>query len=283
MLHFIELNETQVKFIWASEESGFRHLYLITSSLGVDHVSGESKELNGDVMKDANNAFINLHSNNSDDLGKDFGYLTPNIIKKETITSGEWEVVDKHIWLDKKSEIIYFLGLRETPLEKHLYAVSLQQPNYIRLLTEKGFSFSFDFNDVNIKFIYRLFFYILSVIFELLFILQTCTIAVQSYCNLTHLPACEVLKVTNTYSNYSVDGIKLSPMGHIMEGGITQNQQYCPIILSSQLSSGETIYSMVFKPHNFMTGVKYPTVLNVYGGPEVQTVSNTFKVHYLTV
>ena len=27
-----------------------------------------------------------------------------------------------------------------------------------------------------------------------------------------------------------------------------------------------------------MLGVKYPTVLNVYGGPEVQTVSNTFKV-----
>lgn len=68
-------------------------------------------------------------------------------------------------------------------------------------------------------------------------------------------------------------------MGYILDGGITQNQQYCPIILSPRLSSGETIYAMIFKPHNFMTGVKYPTVLNVYGGPEVQTVNNSFKVH----
>lgn len=35
---------------------------------------------------------------------------------------------------------------------------------------------------------------------------------------------------------------------------------------------------MIFKPHNFKPDTKYPTVLNVYGGPEVQLVSNTFKV-----
>lgn len=38
---------------------------------------------------------------------------------------------------------------------------------------------------------------------------------------------------------------------------------------------------MIFKPHNFQVGVKYPTILNVYGGPEVQLVSNTFKVNIL--
>lgn len=32
-----------------------------------------------------------------------------------------------------------------------------------------------------------------------------------------------------------------------------------------------------FRPHNFKPGMIYPTVLNVYGGPEVQTVSNSFK------
>nr|XP_022905301.1 dipeptidyl peptidase 9-like [Onthophagus taurus] len=34
---------------------------------------------------------------------------------------------------------------------------------------------------------------------------------------------------------------------------------------------------MVFRPHDYIPGQKYPTVLNVYGGPEVQLVSNTFK------
>lgn len=33
MLNFIEINDTVVTFLWASEESGYRHLYLITSSL----------------------------------------------------------------------------------------------------------------------------------------------------------------------------------------------------------------------------------------------------------
>lgn len=34
---------------------------------------------------------------------------------------------------------------------------------------------------------------------------------------------------------------------------------------------------IIFRPHNFKPGMIYPTVLNVYGGPEVQTVSNSFK------
>ena len=34
---------------------------------------------------------------------------------------------------------------------------------------------------------------------------------------------------------------------------------------------------MVFKPHDLQMGVKYPIILSVYGGPEVQLVSNTFK------
>lgn len=33
LLYFLEITDTQITFIWASEESGFRHLYLINSSL----------------------------------------------------------------------------------------------------------------------------------------------------------------------------------------------------------------------------------------------------------
>lgn len=34
---------------------------------------------------------------------------------------------------------------------------------------------------------------------------------------------------------------------------------------------------ILFRPHNFKPGMVYPTVLNIYGGPEVQTVSNSYK------
>ena len=40
---------------------------------------------------------------------------------------------------------------------------------------------------------------------------------------------------------------------------------------------------MLFRPHNFRPGQKYPTVLNIYGGPEVQLVTNTFKVINLCI
>lgn len=76
----------------------------------------------------------------------------------------------------------------------------------------------------------------------------------------------------------SVHGITLTSLGYLIEGGPPENFQYSPAIFSPRLPNGETLYAMVFKPHNFELGVRYPTVLNVYGGPEVQTVNNTFKV-----
>lgn len=52
-----------------------------------------------------------------------------------------------------------------------------------------------------------------------------------------------------------------------------------PTLVTHQISSGDVLFAMVFKPHNFVPGQKYPTILHVYGGPEVQLVTNTFKVH----
>ena len=48
-------------------------------------------------------------------------------------------------------------------------------------------------------------------------------------------------------------------------------------MFSHTISSGDKLYGMVFKPHDLQMGVKYPIILSVYGGPEVQLVSNTFK------
>lgn len=100
----------------------------------------------------------------------------------------------------------------------------------------------------------------------------------QTYCNIKTLPSWELVQLKQTCPNGSVSGLELTSMGYLFEGGPSENTQFNPTIYSPQLATGETIHAMVFKPHNFTLGVKYPTVLNVYGGPEVQTVSNTFKV-----
>lgn len=98
----------------------------------------------------------------------------------------------------------------------------------------------------------------------------------QASCNLSNLPKWEVIKIKHDPEQDGVDSISLAPMGVLLENP-PPRKIYSPMIYTPKLSSGEIVYAMVFKPHNFKLGVKYPTVLNVYGGPEVQTVSNTFK------
>lgn len=51
-----------------------------------------------------------------------------------------------------------------------------------------------------------------------------------------------------------------------------------PDIHSYKMESGEELYAMVYKPFDFKPDRKYPTILNVYGGPEVQLVFNSFRV-----
>jgi dipeptidyl-peptidase 9 len=36
------------------------------------------------------------------------------------LTSGEWEVMGKQVWVDEERKLIYFIGLKDTPLETHL-------------------------------------------------------------------------------------------------------------------------------------------------------------------
>lgn len=55
-----------------------------------------------------------------------------------------------------------------------------------------------------------------------------------------------------------------------------------PDIYCYQTEYGEELYAMVYKPFDFDPKKKYPTILNVYGGPEVQLVYNSFRVRRFT-
>lgn len=62
---------------------------------------------------------------------------------------GEWEVIGRDIWFDKKRNLVYFIGLEHTPLEKHLYVFNLYNPSKRRLLTAPGSSNTIEFNEVS--------------------------------------------------------------------------------------------------------------------------------------
>ncbi|KAK6635646.1 hypothetical protein RUM44_000900 [Polyplax serrata] len=223
-----EKNSSTLSFIWASEETGWRHLYLFTSTL-TPHLNGATDDDHGDGSTHNLKRF----------LGQSIA-----------LTSGDWEVLRKQIWVDSVRELVYFLGLRESPLEKHLYVVSLRQPGRIRLLTKPGHSYSIDIN-------------------------KECTVMVAVYSNIQTLPSCQVFRITHRET--TVDGVVLEPAGYLSEPSSTAAPMFKPELYTHQIASGELLYAMVFKPHSFCLGKKYPTVVNVYGGPEVQLVSNTFK------
>ncbi|KAG8256012.1 dipeptidylpeptidase [Homalodisca vitripennis] len=109
------------------------------------------------------------------------------------LTSGEWEVLGWNLWVDEERQLVYFMGLRETPLEKHLYVVSLRRPGEVRLLTRPGFSYSVDLN-------------------------KECTMCVVVYSNIQKLPACQVFRIT--HSDWSVGGVNLTPIGFILEPSV---------------------------------------------------------------
>ena len=78
------------------------------------------------------------------------GNKITSVISKTALTNGQWEVNRDGIWYDSAARLVYFIGNKESVLEDHLYAVSLDHPNVLRLLTDKGFTHVIYFNKVNI-------------------------------------------------------------------------------------------------------------------------------------
>ncbi|XP_031832018.2 dipeptidyl peptidase 9 [Nomia melanderi] len=229
LLYFLPSdNPTEVKFLWGSEESNFRHLYLITSK-----ISGINNE-----VEEPLDSIVSI-------------FLQPRVTSKVALTQGDWEVLGKKLWVDEANCIVYFRGLRDGPLEQHVYAVSLNRPLEVKLLTTPGYSYN-------------------SIYFN-----KECTMLVAVYSSIKTLPTCQVFKITQ--KDWTVDSICLTPVGYLLEPSSPESELFTPEIYTHKISSGDIIYSMIFKPHSFQQGVKYPTILNVYGGPEVQLVSNTFK------
>uniref|UniRef100_A0A3Q3WCQ6 dipeptidyl-peptidase IV n=1 Tax=Mola mola TaxID=94237 RepID=A0A3Q3WCQ6_MOLML len=180
-------------------------------------------------------------------------------VKEEvTVTSGEWEVLANHgakIWVDEEAKLVYFQGTKDSPLEHHLYVVSYNSPGEIVRLTKPGFSHSCSVS-------------------------QTFDMFVSHYSNLTKAPCVHI---------YKLNGVDREPLhrepqfwASMMESSGFLLNYTPPEILSFTGKSGFKLYGMLYKPHNLVPGRKHPTVVFVYGGPQVQLVNNSYKgVKYL--
>uniref|UniRef100_A0A673Y0L5 dipeptidyl-peptidase IV n=1 Tax=Salmo trutta TaxID=8032 RepID=A0A673Y0L5_SALTR len=227
---FIQTNDDEITFLWVNEsKTGFCHLYKVTTLL--------------------QQGFYWLF------LSEDF--KCP--IKEEvTLTSGEWEVLARHgskIWVNEATQLVYFQGTRDTPLEHHLYTVSYDSPGDMVRLTKPGFSHSCSVS-------------------------QNFDMFVSHYSNVSTPPCVHIYKLMGPES----DPLHKEPefWASMMEATGRPGDYIPPEIFTFPGNSGFHLYGMLYKPHNLVPGRKHPTILFVYGGPQVQLVNNTYKgVKYL--
>ncbi|KAK4309834.1 hypothetical protein Pmani_018555 [Petrolisthes manimaculis] len=227
---------SHLMLIWASEETGHRHLYFLRYQLSPPPPPEDH----------------NAHQ----DQG---GLVSAQLIQKLALTRGEWSVTTSGgLWVDEQHNLVYFTGLRDSPLENHLYVTSISHPGLIQRLTDPGFSHQVAIND-------------------------DCTVFTTVFSSVEMPPQSQVVRITPLDApNGTGQLVWISVLGDLVNEALSEGLReikslVVPEVFTTRLSSGDIIYSMVFKPHNFTPGRKYPTVLCIYGGPQVQLVTNTFK------
>ncbi|KAF6023356.1 DPP8 [Bugula neritina] len=213
-LQFLETeSETNLQYIWASERTGYRHLYL------------------------CNNDLTNLtHAT-----------VVP-------LTIGEWQVSAEHqIHFDKEKNLVYFMANKDTPLENHLYCVSLAT-GCISRLTSLGSSHQ---TTVSVN----------------------CNLVVSTFSSVITNPATHIYHISHDPVK---EAAKLLLVNVLLPQTELDPGYQPPQLLTCPLSnSADVMHAMVYKPHNYTEGCKYPTLLFVYGGPQAQMVVNSNRAFRL--
>lgn len=190
-LHFLKDGK---RFLWSSERSGYRHLYLYDL---------EGKEL-------------------------------------AQITKGEWEVSAVHAVDDAKG-LVYFTGTAKSPLERHLYRVSLDGSAISRITIHNGT------HGVNMA--------------------PDASAFVDTYSDVMTPPRQDVARA---------DGSLLRVINENKVPELAEYHLSAPQFLSVKAHDGMALNAVMIKPPDFDESKKYPVLVFTYGGPHAQVVLNAW-------
>jgi dipeptidyl-peptidase-4 len=169
-----------------------------------------------------------------------------NSSKVQQLTSGNWMVNELNA-VDEKNGTIYFTGRKDTPLEAHLYRVSLQGGDIVRL-TEAGYSHATVVAKDGSGFL-------------------------DTWSGVVTLPRVALRdaagKVVTMLAENTLD--KDHPLTPYAAQLVT------PRFGTLQAKDGQTLHYRMFEPANKVAGKKYPVVVGVYGGPGAQRVTNSWS------
>jgi dipeptidyl-peptidase 4 len=182
------------RFLWSSERSGYRHLYLY--------------ELNGKELAQ--------------------------------LTKGDWEVTHVEA-VDEAKGLVYFSSTEKSPIERHLYRVSLDGSGFTRLSKKDGMHvIQFAPNAGNY---------------------------LDTYSNSAAPPRQDL---------YRADGSKIATLN---ENQVPELAQYhlSPVeFLTVRSHDGVLFNCFMIKPPDFDPARKYPVLVYTYGGPHAQVVLNAW-------
>lgn len=157
------------------------------------------------------------------------------------LTEGEW-LVDEVVGVDEENEQVYFTATRDGPTEKQLYAVSFAAGEPRRITAEAGMH---------------------TVVLDHGF---------RRYIDLH-----QALDKPPTVSLRSLtDGSVLSVIYDEPHPRIEELDLQPPELVTLQNRDGVTLYGLIYRPPASFGDGPYPTIVNVYGGPHAQLVTNSW-------
>ena len=161
--------------------------------------------------------------------------------EESRLTEGNWEVTGI-AGIDEARREVYYVSSEASPLERQLYRVSYDGKNRTRLSHEPGT--------------------------HAISMSPACNYYIDRFSSLAEPPRSII---------YSRDGVEVS-IFRPADRHISDDYDLRPVeVTQVKAKDGTLLYAKLIKPVNFEPGHKYPVVVFVYGGPQAQSVVNSWE------
>ncbi len=215
------------------------------------------------LITETSDTWINLHNNlrflkdgrilwSSEKTGFEHLYLHDRDGKPlAQLTSGDWMVEDV-VALDEAKGLVYFTSTEASPLERHLYSVSLKGDARPAQLTQSQGMHGVAFSD-------------------------NAEIYIDSWSNPSTPPQVELRRADGSLVTALLKNDLADPQHPFAKYKDAQR----PIEYGTlKAEDGQTLHYSLIKPDGFDASKRYPVVVYVYGGPAGQTVMRTWAPNF---
>lgn len=167
-------------------------------------------------------------------------YDTEGNLKKQ-VTSGDWKVTEV-LGTNPAGDVVYFMGTKDSPLERHAYSVNVSSGKIKKITSEKG--------------------------------MHSCQLSddgaylIDSYSNREVPRVQQVISIKNGKQK-SVIHTAPNPL----EGYTLGEMEFIEL----EADDKTKLYGRLIKPVNFDPNTQYPAIIYTYNGPHVQLVTESWN------